>query len=110
MLRGFEIAPVSAATISSQPSSFACKQKENEMSTWLPKAQAIKENDLRTLEEFGFEWIDADESAKKRKDDCILLGLYVHPASNKAFAAIVVNDADSIIGKKYLYYSEALVA
>jgi hypothetical protein len=79
------------------------------MSTWLPKAQAIQANDLKTLEELGFEWIDA-EDAKKRKDDCILLGFYVHPASNKAFAAIVVKDADSIVGKKYLYYSDALVA
>jgi hypothetical protein len=79
------------------------------MSTWLPKAQAIQANDLKTLEELGFEWI-SDESAKKRKDECILLGFYVHPASNKAFAAIVVKDADSIVGKKYLYYSDALVA
>ncbi len=80
------------------------------MSTWLPKAQAIKENDLKTLEDLGFEWVDADESVKNRKDDCILLGFYVHPASHKAFAAIVVKDANSIVGKKYLYYSEALVA
>ena len=53
------------------------------------------------------EWIEADESLKKRKDDCILLGFYVHPISSTPFAAIVVKDPDAIIGKKYLYYCEA---
>ena len=77
------------------------------MSTWLPKAHAIQETDLKALEEIGFEWIEADESLKKRKDDCILLGFYVHPISGTPFAAIVVKDPDSIIGKKYLYYCEA---
>ena len=77
------------------------------MSTWLPKAHAIQETDLKSLEEIGFEWIEADESLKNRKDDCILLGFYVHPISGTPFAAIVVKDPDSIIGKKYLYYCEA---
>ena len=77
------------------------------MSTWLPKANEINETDLRTLEGLGFEWIDADEELKTRKDDCILLGFYVHPISCTSFAAIVAKDPDSIIGKKYLYYCEA---
>ncbi len=77
------------------------------MSTWLPKAHVIEEADLKTLEGLGFEWIEADESLKKRKDDCILLGFYVHPVSSTPFAAIVVKDPDAIVGKKYLYYCEA---
>ena len=77
------------------------------MSTWLPKAHAIEETDLKTLADLGFEWIEADEDFKNGKDNCILLGFYVHPISSKPFAAIVVKDPDSIIGKKYLYYCEA---
>ena len=64
------------------------------MSTWLPKAHAIQETDLKSLEEIGFEWIEGDESLKKSKDDCILLGFYVHPISGTPFAAIVVKDPD----------------
>ena len=76
------------------------------MSTWIPECQVIEEIDLKTLEGLGFAWIDADESPKERKDDGILLGFYVHPISCIPFAAIVVKDANSIIGKKYLYYCE----
>ena len=77
------------------------------MSTWLPKAHAIEETALKALEEVGFEWIEADESLKSGKGDCILLGFYVHPISGAPFAAIVVKDPDAIIGKKYFYYCEA---
>ena len=78
------------------------------MSTWLPKAHAIEKTDLQTLEELGFEWIVADEKFMNKQDDCILLGFYIHPESDRSFAAIVVKDPVSIIGKKYLYYFEAL--
>ncbi len=78
------------------------------MSTWLPKAHAIKVSDLNTLEELDFEWVDADESLTKKEDDCILLGFYVHPISFRSFAAIVVKAPGSLIGKKYLYYCEAI--
>jgi hypothetical protein len=77
------------------------------MSTWLPKAHEIQETDLKSLENMGFEWIEADESFKKRKNDCILLGFYIHPISGTPFAAIVVKDPDSMVGKKYLYHCEA---
>ena len=77
------------------------------MSTWLPRAHAISETDLKTLEEIGFEWIEADEDLKNGKGDCILLGFYLHPISCTPFAAIVARDPGSIIGKKYLYYCEA---
>ncbi len=78
------------------------------MSTWLPKAHAIEKTDLNTLEELGFEWIEPDEKFMNGPEECILLGFYVHPVSDKSFAAIVVKDPASIIGKKYLYYFEAL--
>ncbi len=77
------------------------------MSTWLPKANAINDTDLKTLEGLGFEWIEADEELRTSTGDCILLGFYVHPVSCAPFAAIVAKDPDSIIGKKYLYYCEA---
>ncbi len=76
------------------------------MSTWIPEYQVIEEVDLKTLEVLGFEWIEADESPKERKDDCILFGFYVHPVSRTPFAAVVMKDAHSIMGKKYLYYCE----
>jgi len=75
------------------------------MSTWLPKALPIEEAGLKALEDLGFEWIEADESLKERKHDCVLFGFYLHPISHTPFTAIVVKDADSIIGKKFLYYS-----
>ncbi len=78
------------------------------MSTWIPKFEKIGETDLKTLEGLGFEWIEADESHKERKDDCILFGFYVHPVSSTPFAAIVVNERESILGKKYLYYCDVV--
>jgi hypothetical protein len=80
------------------------------MSTWLPKARAIDELELKTLERLDFEWIEAAEILEKRKDECTLLGFYVHPVSRAPFAAIVIKDPDAIIGKKYLYFCEALRA
>lgn len=77
------------------------------MSTWLPKAHAINEIDLKTLEQIGFEWIEAEEELKDWKGDCILLGFYLHPVSCAPFAAVVARDPDFIVGKKYLYYCEA---
>jgi hypothetical protein len=80
------------------------------MSTWLPQADAIEETDLTTLEKLGFEWIEADEVLNRRKEDCFLLGFYVHPISSYPFAAITVKEPNSVIGKKYLYYCEAIKA
>lgn len=80
------------------------------MSTWLPKAHAIDEADLKTLEKLDFEWIEVVEVQNKNKDECTLLGFYVHPVSRKPFAAIAIKDPDFIVGKKCLYYCEALSA
>ena len=76
------------------------------MSTWLPTADTIEETTLKTLEGLGFKWIEGDEILKRIQDNCILLGFYVHPKTNRTFAAVVARNDDSIIGKKYLYDCE----
>ena len=82
------------------------RKRREKLSTWVPECQVIEETDLKTLEGLGFAWIEADKSPNETKDDSILVGFYVHPISSMPFAAIVVKDAASIIGKKYLYYCE----